>query len=128
MDSVSQLLISRVTGQVLPAPKTRQVLVDSRHIHTLWLIFVRRLLHPSGSLARVFLIADSSILDGVRLPYWGQPCGLSTAARVELRGGPPARAKTERSATRLITIQSYSLPYSLWNFSRWDYICLPDLS
>src|ERR1700679_3771983 len=116
MDSVSQLLISRVTGQVLPAPKTRQVLVDSRHIHTLWLIFVRRLLHPSGSLARVFLIADSSILDGNRLPHWGQPCGLS----------PPASVVDERCATRLITIQCHSLPYSLWNFSRWASICLPD--
>src|ERR1700678_2240526 len=126
MDSVSQLLISRVTGQVLPAPKTRQVLVDSRHIHTLWLIFVRRLLHPSGTLARVFLIADSSILDGDRLPYWGQPGALSTADCVQFGGGPPASVVDERCATRLITIQCHALPYSLWNFSRWASICLPD--
>jgi hypothetical protein len=36
-------------------------------------------------------MADSSILDGNRWPHWGQFCGLSAAARVDLRGGPPER-------------------------------------
>src|SRR2546429_6799020 len=36
-------------------------------------------------------MADSSILDGNRWPHWGQFCGLSTPARVDLRGGPPER-------------------------------------
>src|SRR5260370_37667253 len=36
-------------------------------------------------------MADSSILDGNRWPHWGQFCGLSTPARVDLRGGPPDR-------------------------------------
>jgi hypothetical protein len=66
-------------------------LVGGRHVHTLWLIFVRSFSHPSGSLARVFLIADPSILDGNRFPHWGQPSGLSTPTRVDLRGGPPDR-------------------------------------
>src|SRR2546429_3727596 len=39
----------------------------------------------------VFLMADSSILDGNRWPHWGQFCGLSTPARVDLRGGSPER-------------------------------------
>jgi hypothetical protein len=88
----------RVSGRLvaLPdkfvrVPNTSQVLVGSRHVHTLWLIFERSFSHPSGSLARVFLIADSSVLDGNRLPHWGQPCGLSTPARVDLRGGPTDR-------------------------------------
>ena len=36
-------------------------------------------------------MADSSILDGNRLPRRGQFCGLRTPARVVLRGGPPDR-------------------------------------
>jgi len=36
-------------------------------------------------------MADSSILDGNRWPHWGQFCGLTTPARVDLRGGPPER-------------------------------------
>jgi len=36
-------------------------------------------------------MADSSILDGNRWPHWGQFCGLSTPAKVDLRGGPPER-------------------------------------
>src|SRR5229473_2472077 len=36
-------------------------------------------------------MADSSILDGNRWPHWGQFCGLSTPARVDLRGGPSER-------------------------------------
>src|SRR5437867_9478573 len=36
-------------------------------------------------------MADSSILDGNRLPHRGQFCGLRTPARVVLRGGPPDR-------------------------------------
>src|SRR2546422_440659 len=34
-------------------------------------------------------MADSSILDGNRWPHWGQFCGLSTPARVDLRDGRP---------------------------------------
>src|SRR5260370_25578911 len=36
-------------------------------------------------------MADSSILDGNRWPHWGQFCGLSTPARVDMWGGPPER-------------------------------------
>ena len=61
----------------------------SKHVQTLWLIFLLSFFHSSGALARVFLMADSSILDGNRLPHRGQSCGLSTPARVDLRGGPP---------------------------------------
>jgi hypothetical protein len=68
-----------------------EVLVGSRHVHTLRLIFLRTFLHSSGTLARIFLMADSSILDGNRLPHRGQFCGSSTPARVDLRGGPPER-------------------------------------
>lgn len=71
-----------------------QVLVGSRHEHTqrIMLIVLRTFLHSSsGTLARIFLMADSSILDGNRLPHRGQFCGSSTPARVDLRGGPPER-------------------------------------
>ena len=67
------------------------MLVGSKHVHTLLLISLRSLSHSSASLARVFLMADSSIFDGNRWPHWGQSCGLSTPTRIDLRGGLPDR-------------------------------------
>jgi hypothetical protein len=74
-----------------PARPANQVLVGCRQIQTLRLIFLLNLSHSSGALAQVFLMADSSILDGNRLPHRGQFFGSSIAARVDLRGGPPDR-------------------------------------
>src|SRR5205807_9831988 len=59
-------------------------------LHLVCLISISRS-HSSASLARVFLMADSSIVDGNRWPHWGQFCGLSAPARVDFRGGPPER-------------------------------------
>lgn len=58
------------------------VFVGSRHVHTLSFIFPRSFSHSSGDLARVFLMADSSTLDGKRWPHRGQFCGLGTTAIV----------------------------------------------
>src|SRR5882762_5162232 len=91
LDHMANSWLVGFPDKFVPVPNTCHVLVGSRQVHTLWLIFERSFSHPSGSWARVFLIADSSILDGNRLPHRGQPCGLSTPARVDLRGGPPDR-------------------------------------
>ncbi len=55
-------------------------------------------------------MADSSILDGNRLPHRGQFCGLSTPARVDLRGGPPERLEpTCGSNSSAPSINSYHI-------------------
>jgi len=73
----NQLRVSRETGEVRPGPSLlSQVLGGSMHVQTLWLIFWRGLSHSAGALTRVFLMTDSSILEGKRLPHRGQSCGL----------------------------------------------------
>src|SRR5439155_23107931 len=82
-------------------------------LHLVCLISISRS-HSSGSLARVFLMADSSILDGNRWPHWGQFCGLSTPARVDLRGGLPDRLEPVCGCNSSVrSINSYDIAGSI---------------
>jgi len=75
-------------------------------------------------------MADSSILDGNRWPHWGQSCGLSTPARVDLRGGPPERVEPAsgcNSSARSINPYDMAGPILHWfdlasHFRTWRHL------